>query len=57
VEEQKEILRLANMEVKKFEKLKEKQLEEHKEEVKAKEIKETDEIAGIKSARKIIMKE
>lgn len=57
VEEQKEILRLAHMEVKKFEKLKEKQLEEYKAEEKAEETKTTDEIAGIKAARKIIMKE
>ena len=56
VEEQKEAVRLAHMEVKKFEKLKERQAAEYKAEEKSKEMKETDSVAGIAAARKIIVK-
>lgn len=57
VEEQKENLRIAHMEVKKFEKLKERQLEEFKAEEASEERKNIDQIAGIMSARKIIMEQ
>lgn len=55
VEEQKEVLRLANIEVKKFAKLKERKKEAYKEEAMLKEQKEIDGIAGIAAARKILL--
>jgi flagellar FliJ protein len=55
VQEQKEKVRVAHMEVKKFEKLKEKKSDEYKEEEKLEEMKNIDQIAGIMMARKMIM--
>ena len=57
VEEQKEVVRLAHIEVKKFEKLKERQAAEHKAEMALKDQKEADGIAGIAAARKLLIKD